>query len=33
LPLREKTIKIAAESDSFVPDLNKIILPNFSFNP
>jgi hypothetical protein len=33
LPLRDKTIKIAAESKDFIGDLNKIILPSFSYSP
>jgi len=33
LPLRDKTIKIYTESQSFVPDFNNIILPNMIFQP
>lgn len=33
MPLRDKTIKIAAESKDFVGDLDKIILKNFTYNP
>lgn len=33
LPLRDKTIKIATESQDFVSDFNKIIIPNITFNP
>lgn len=33
LPLRNMTLKIWADSASFLPDLNNIILPNISFTP
>jgi hypothetical protein len=33
LPLRDKTFKLWTESDSFTPDFNNNILPNFSFSP
>lgn len=33
LPLRDKTVKISAESNDYVKDLNTIILPNFTFSP
>lgn len=33
LPLRDKTIKISTESQSFLGDFNKFILPNLSFSP
>jgi hypothetical protein len=33
LPLRDKTIKLIAESQDRVPDFNNIILPNFVFSP
>lgn len=33
LPLRNMTLKIWADSSEFLPDLNNIILPNFSFTP
>lgn len=33
LPLRSQTIKISTEAQQFVPDFEKIILPNFSFTP
>lgn len=33
LPLRDKTILISAEAEEYVPDLDKIILPSFTFSP
>jgi hypothetical protein len=33
LPLRDKTLKISAESEDFVKDFNNIILANFTFKP
>lgn len=33
LPLRDKTIQITSESETFAGDLNNTILPNFTFNP
>lgn len=33
LPLRDKTIQISSESESFAGDLNNTILPNFTFRP
>jgi hypothetical protein len=33
LPLRDKTIKITTESQSFVGDFNKYVLPSLSFSP
>lgn len=33
LPLRDKTLKIWTESESFLNDFNNIILPNASFSP
>ncbi|MCA9344354.1 hypothetical protein KC946_00805 [Candidatus Saccharibacteria bacterium] len=33
LPLRDKTIKIWTEATQFVPDYNKIIVPNFTYKP
>lgn len=33
LPLRNMTLKIWADSSEYLPDLNNIILPNFSFTP
>jgi len=33
LPLRDKTLKIAVESQNYIKDFDKIILPNFSFKP
>lgn len=33
LPLRDKTIEILCEVPDNLPDFNKIILPNLSFNP
>lgn len=33
LPLRDKTIKIWTEATQFLPDYNKIIVPNFTFKP
>jgi hypothetical protein len=33
LPLRDKTLKIWTESESFTSDFNNIILPNASFSP
>lgn len=33
LPLRDKTIKISAESQDRIADFNNIILPNFEFRP
>jgi hypothetical protein len=33
LPLRDKTIKLIAESQEKVPDFNTVILPNFVFSP
>ncbi|MEI8338583.1 MAG: hypothetical protein WCF91_01490 [bacterium] len=33
LPLRSQTIKISTEAQQFVPDFEKIILPNFVFTP
>jgi len=33
LPLRDKSIVIAAESEQYVPDLDKVVLPTFTFNP
>ena len=33
LPLRNMTLKIWADSAEYLPDLNNIILPNFSFTP
>ena len=33
LPLRDKTLKISAESEDFVKDFNNIILANFTFTP
>lgn len=33
LPLRDKTLEIWTESNSFLPDFNNNILPNLSFSP
>ena len=33
LPLRDKTLIISTESQEYLADFNKIILPNFTFNP
>lgn len=33
LPLRDKTVKITAQSQEFMADFNNIILPNFVFIP
>lgn len=33
LPLRDKTIKVWTEASQFVPDFNKLILPNFRYIP
>lgn len=33
LPLRDKTIRVSTESQEYVNDLNKIILPSFTFSP
>lgn len=33
LPLRDKTLKITTESEQFVKDFDKNILPNFKFRP
>lgn len=33
LPLRDKTLKIWTESNSYLKDFNKIVLANFTFNP
>ena len=33
LPLRNMTLRIWADSSDYLPDLNNIILPNFSFTP
>ena len=33
LPMREKTIKISSSVQDYIPDLNNIILPSFSFTP
>jgi hypothetical protein len=33
LPIRDKTLLLWTESQDFVNDFNKIILPNLSFNP
>lgn len=33
LPLRDKTIKIAIESNNYLGDFNKIILANFTYSP
>lgn len=33
LPLRDKTIKLSAESQDRIADFNNIILPNFEFRP
>ncbi len=33
LPMREKTIKISSTVQDYLPDLNNIILPSFSFTP
>lgn len=33
LPLRDKTIQITSESETFTRDLNETILPNFTFIP
>lgn len=33
LPLRDKTITVSSESKEFIGDLDKIILPNFKYNP
>lgn len=32
-PLRDKTVRLTAESEQFVPDFNEIILKNFTFSP
>lgn len=32
-PLRDKTLRLTAESDTFVNDFNEIILKNFTFSP
>lgn len=33
LPIRDKTLKLITESESFAKDFNEIILPNFTFSP
>ncbi|MBI3624466.1 hypothetical protein HY218_02415 [Candidatus Saccharibacteria bacterium] len=33
LPLRDKTLEVWTESDQFVDDFTKIILPNLTFSP
>lgn len=33
LPMREKTIKISSTVQDYIPDLNNIVLPSFSFTP